>query len=284
MNRCSFRSLARLCTAFALAGLMLTGAVMAEDEVSVQFESANLLYEKGQFEPAARAYESLLNAGVRSAPLLFNAGNAWFKAGKRGRAVACWLQAEALEPRNDRIQINLEFVRKEVNGGVLPDARWPAPLRKLSLDEWAAVFLAAGWACFGLLAIMVWRPAWRGRLKAPAWVSGLAFAGSLTLLVITTRDRAHTTVAVVVTEEAVVRFGPLAASQSAFVARDGTEFRVVDRKDEWLRVADALGRDGWLLGQQVVQLRGGQVLVESSSPGPTAPLQAQLPTRLDARP
>ena len=262
----SFRRLGhRPCLMLVLALVCLTGATHAADEVTAKFEAANLLYEKGQFEPAAAAYEQLLADGVRSAGLLFNAGNAWFKTGQTGRAVACWLQAEALEPRNDRIQINLEFAREAVTGGLVPVPLWPAQLKLLTLGEWAALFLATGWVCFGLLALAAWRPAWRGRIRLPAVISGLTLVVTLTLLVITARDRADAVVAVVVVKEAVVRFGPLAESQSAFVARDGAEFRVTDRKDAWLKVEDALGREGWLLGSQVVQLRAGQV---ASAPAP----------------
>ncbi len=263
----SFRRLRhcfRLMLVLALGGL--AGAAHAADEVTAQFEAANLLYEKGQFEPAAAAYEQMLTAGVRSAGLLFNAGNAWFKTGQTGRAVACWLQAEALEPRNDRIQINLEFAREAVTGGLVSVPLWPAQLKVLTLGEWAALFLATGWVFFGLLALAAWRPAWRGRIRLPAVISGLALVVTLTLLVITARDRAAAVVAVVVVQEAVVRYGPLAESQSAFVARDGAEFRVTDRKDAWLKVEDALGREGWLLGSQVVQLRAGQVV---SAPAPS---------------
>ncbi len=278
----TFRS--TVAAARVAAGLFLlfaAGVIHADDGASAAFDSANLLYEKGQYEPAAQAYEALLRQGVRSAPLLFNAGNAWFKAGKRGRAVAYWLQAEALEPRNDRIQINLDFVRREINGGVIPDPRWPAQLRRFTLDEWAGAFLLAGWLCFGSLAVMTWKPSVRSLFKLPAVLGGLALIACLTLLAITIQDRRNTVVAVVVTDEAVVRFGPLAASQSAFVARDGTEFQVVDRKDEWLRVADSQGRDGWLLRSQVTQLRAGQVLDESTVPGSSPPLQARREVRTE---
>lgn len=257
-----------------LASVCLAGATHAADEVTAKFEAANLLYEKGQYEPAAAAYEQMLADGVRSAGLLFNAGNAWFKTGQTGRAVAYWLQAEALEPRNDRIQINLEFAREAVTGGLVPVPLWPAQLKLLTVGEWAALFLATGWAFFGLLALGAWRPTWRGRIRLPAVISGLALVVAMTLLVITVRDRADTIVAVVVVKEAVVRFGPLAESQSAFVARDGAEFRVTDRKDAWLKVEDALGREGWLLGNQVVQLRAGQVVSDPAKAGLAIPLQA----------
>lgn len=283
MNPRRSLSVPRLVAALGLGWWLVASSAAAENTAAARFDSANLLYEKGQYESAAQAYEALLGDGARSAPLLFNAGNAWFKSGKRGRAVARWLQAEVLEPRNDRIQVNLEFVRKEVNGGLLPTPRWPAQLRLLSLDEWTLILLGSGWLLFGTLTLMAWRPAWRGRLKLPAALGGLAFIAILGLLVLTLRERAGTVVAVVVTDEAVVRFGPLTASQSAFVARDGMEFRVVDRKDEWLRIADGRGRDGWLPQGQVIQLRGGEVL---DGPGASAavPLQARIGNVLELRP
>jgi tetratricopeptide (TPR) repeat protein len=269
----SFRRFCRFAR-LVLVLVVLSGAVSsrAADDVTARFEAANLLYEKGQFEPAAAAYEQMLADGVRSAGLLFNAGNAWFKSGQTGRAVAYWLQAEALDPRNDRIQINLRFAREAVTGGMVPVPLWPAQLKVLTLGEWAAIFLAAGWVFFGLLALGAWRPAWRGRIRVPAVISGLALAGTLTLLIITVRDRADSILAVVVVKEAVVRFGPLAESQSAFVARDGAEFRVTDRKDAWLKVEDALGREGWLPGNQVIQLRAGQVVSQPAAPGGGVPL------------
>jgi tetratricopeptide (TPR) repeat protein len=261
-----------LATAWPLAG------ALSDEDATAKFEAANILYEKGQFEPAARAYEELIASEVRTASLLFNAGNAWFKAGKTGRAVAWWLQAESLEPRNDRIQVNLEFARKSVNGGTLALPRWPAPLRWFTLDEWAGAVLVAGWLFFGSLTMKTWKPAWRAWFRLPAALGGVALVVTLTLLVITVRDRTDTVVAVVVKDEAVVRYGPLPESQSAFVARDGAEFVVTDRKDAWLRVEDHQGRFGWLLESQVVQLRAGRVLTEAAAPGRTEPLQALVET------
>jgi hypothetical protein len=40
-----------------------------------------------------------------------------------------------------------------------------------------------------------------------------------------------------------------------FVAHDGAEFRVIDRKDDWYQVEDGAGRIGWV--------RLGDVLLSS---------------------
>lgn len=223
-----------------------------------RFDAANLLYEKGDYEQAARAYEAMLSQGIRTSALLFNAGDARYKAGQIGRGVAHWLEAQSIDPRNDRIQINLDFVRKSIYGGTVPFPLWPAQLRILTLNEWATLLLLAGWLFFGALALATWRPKLAPFLRLPIVGGGVVMLVILVLLTITARDRAASTVAVVVSGEAVVRFGPYTESPSKLVVHDGAEFLVTDRKDDWLNVEDALGRSGWLPDEQVILLRAGR--------------------------
>jgi hypothetical protein len=137
---------------------------------------------------------------------------------------------------------------------------WPAQLRLLTLNEWAAVVLASMWVWFGSLAVGTWKPKLRGRLRVLVVMGAISTVLSASLLFITARDRLNTIRAIVVTPEAVVRFGPLKESQSAFVARDGSEFRMTDFKEDWIRVEDATGREGWLTSDQVILLQAGRVL------------------------
>ena len=260
---------------FALIFAWLAGSTKVPADTGADFEAANLLYEKGRFAEAAHAYEALIAQEVRSPAILFNAGNAWFKAGRTGRAVAHWLEAEASAPRNERIQINLEFARKAVTGGAIPVPLWPVQLRLLTLNEWASITLATTWLFCGSLALGAWRPSWRNPLRVPVVLAGLALMGVIALTTMTARDRARTVIAVVIADEAVVHFGPLNESASAFVARDGSEFRVTDRKEEWLRVEDALGREGWLLATQVVQIKAGRMVARESLDEKRTPVPVQ---------
>jgi len=47
-------------------------------------------------------------------------------------------------------------------------------------------------------------------------------------------------------QEAIVHLGPLDESQTAFSAPDGTEMRVIGRRDKWLQVSDRQSRVGWV--------------------------------------
>src|SRR5262245_64763429 len=82
-----------------LAGLPVRAADMASD-----FDAANKLYEQGRFSEAAAAYEKLLKAGAPPEAIHFNLGNAWFKAGQIGRAIAEWRRAERSSPRDPNVR------------------------------------------------------------------------------------------------------------------------------------------------------------------------------------
>ena len=62
-------------------------------DIASDFSAANELYAKGKFAEAAAAYEHLLQTGGQSSALLFNDGNAEFKAGNLGKAIAAYRQA-----------------------------------------------------------------------------------------------------------------------------------------------------------------------------------------------
>src|SRR5258708_6882523 len=97
------------------------------------FDAANKLYEQGKFADAAAGYEKLLQSGQVSEAIYFNWGNALFKSGQIGRAIAAYEQAERIAPRAPDVRANLQFARNQVPGPtLLPDRRPPAR-RKIHL-------------------------------------------------------------------------------------------------------------------------------------------------------
>ena len=70
------------------------------------------------------------------------------------------------------------------------------------------------------------------------------------------RETRFARTAIVITSEAVVRYGPLAESPTAFTVHDGAELRVLDQKDEWLQVTAGPRRTGWLRRDQALVTGG----------------------------
>jgi tetratricopeptide (TPR) repeat protein len=220
-----------------------------------EFESANKFYERSDFKSAAAAYQKLVDRGVESPAVYFNLGNAWYKAEQNGRAIAAYLNAERLAPRDPNVRYNLGFVRSKVTvGNVSTGTIVQRALRHLSINEWTMLAAGAVWIALLLLASTEFRPAWRLSLRSYLII---AWLGALVLTALTTAaiyDRNHVRPAVVIVPDAVVRYGPLEESKPFYNLKDGAEVRLLQEQPQnpWAKIEDFAGRQGWLKRDQIV--------------------------------
>jgi len=210
------------------------------------FAAANELYARGKFSDAAALYEKVLNSGTVSANLLFNDGNAEFKAGNLGRAIAAYRRAALLAPRDADIRANLDYARNQVQGATLRQPRWEDWLGVLTLNEWAGLTAMAFWLAFALFAAMQVHPPFKTALRGLA--RGVAVAAVLggTCLAAAAIIHFAKPIAVVIAPDANARSGPFNDAQSAFALHNGAEVAVLERRNGWMQVSDASGRVGWL--------------------------------------
>lgn len=254
------QTLRRVLILLALSGVFPAAVGLRAAELLPAFDQANRLYEQGQFTNAAVAYEQLIRAGHGSATLHFNLGNAWFKAGQKGRALAAYRQAQQLAPRDPSVRFNLQFVRQQATGNdTVRRPLWRRFLATLTLNEWTVLATVGWWLWLGLLALREFRPDLRGALRGYTATAGLGVALLGMCLGAAIYQETATRAAVVVEPSAVVRRGPLAESQVYYQLSDGSEVTVLDEKqvsetESWLQVRDDARRVGWLKRDQVVVL------------------------------
>ncbi|MDB6020298.1 MAG: hypothetical protein JWQ04_155 [Pedosphaera sp.] len=233
--------------------LLLATVALPAADVSSDFESANKLYEQGRYSEAVNAYDKLLEGGNVSESLYFNRGNAFFKLGQIGRAIASYRQAQQLAPRDRDLRANLQLARTRARGGSpYHGDQWRYWLGSVSLNEWTLLSVAALWAFFILLAVKQWRPAFSGSLRNFIMASASAAACFGLCLGVTLNVDYLRSSAIVIVGEADVRNGPLEESPSIFKVRDGAELDVTDKKDGWLQVVDPAQRIGWVHESQVL--------------------------------
>ena len=238
-----------------LFALVLAGNIFAAD-VASDFSAANELYAKGKFSDAADAYENILQSGAQSPALLFNAGNAEFKAGHLGLAIAAYRRAAQLSPRDDEIRANLAFVRNQVQGATFRESRWQGWFGALTLNEGALLTAALFWMTLALFIARQLRPALVPKLKTTTRLFATLTIFSASVLGVQAANHFWSATAVVVSTGATARSGPFDDAQSAFTVHDGAELSVLDRHDNWVQVAGGAGQTGWLTVKQVEVLPG----------------------------
>ncbi len=238
---------------YLILAIFLAALNLRAVDLAPGFESANKLFEEGNYAGALAAYDELLKTGNASEAIYFNRGNTLFKLGQVGRAIASYRVAQSLAPRDPALRANLQFARTSARGGSpYHRERWRIWIESLSLNEWTLLTAAAIWLLFILLALRQWRPALRPALSkyflpacAAVLVLGICFGVAL-------NETCFTQSAIVITGEADVRNGPLDESQSLYKVRDGIELEVLDRQNDWLQVVDSAQRVGWLRRDQVL--------------------------------
>lgn len=248
--RTGFQRIASLLACFIL--VIATGFAA---DISNGFDSANKLYEQGKFSDAASAYEKLVKSGSVSSALYFNLGNAYFKSGQLGHALAAYHQAEQLSPRDPEVRANIQFVRGQVQGPTLSPSGLQRWLASLSINEWATLTAALFWLSLGLLAVTQFRTAWKQPLRNFLLLSAVA-----TLVVGACLAAAYmngsTPAAIVVSHDALIHNGPLDEAPGNLTIHDGAEVSVLDAKSDWLQVRVDANRVGWVKRDQVVLTSG----------------------------
>jgi tetratricopeptide (TPR) repeat protein len=218
------------------------------DTVSAQFEQANKLYEEGHYAQAAETYEHIVGQGSVSPAIYFNDGNAWFKAGKIGRAIYCYRRAEELAPRDPDIRANLEIARTQAGTTTasLPGNRWTRWADRLTLNEWTVAAASSITLFFFVLMARQTSARFNRSAGGLTLALGVVSLWLLACLGFSIDQRLLEQSSIVVVPEAVARRGPMDESQSAFTVHDGAELAVMSRDGDWLQVSSASRQMGWL--------------------------------------
>jgi hypothetical protein len=222
------------------------------------FVHAGAAYEAGDHERAITLYTSLLDRGIENGTIYYNLGNSYLRNGELGRAIAAYRHSQVFQPRNQDLQANLAFARKTAKDAIQPPQ--PSALLEtlffwhyqLSLSEQVWTVLIVNLLLWSILILRLYRRA----SEALRWT----FFGLLLLLLATGGSLAvhvlwPTQVAVVVPQEVDALTAPSDDAVVHFKLHAGSEVRVKDQRDGWLRIALPDGKQGWV-DQQYTEVVG----------------------------
>ena len=225
---------------FVMAWLLALAPVEA-------YNQGNQLYAHKDYARAAIAYRQALSGG-HDARADYNLGNALFKSGRIGEAIAEYRRAYALAPRDPDIRANLAFARAyRLDKAAAP----PGPIaraiesafRRLSLREAAPA--AAALCTLAALALAAWI-VWRARAAVIA-AGALGLAASFcfaTEQVWNAEMRSQP--AVVVVPEVNATSGPGEEFKQILLIHDGTEVGIREARGDYFLIQLPGGAGGWV--------------------------------------
>ncbi|TWF44782.1 tetratricopeptide repeat protein [Chitinophaga polysaccharea] len=218
-----------------------------------RFEEANLLFNQSKYTEAARAYQALLDEGHTQKALYFNAGNAWYKAGKPGLAVYNYEKALELSPNDAAVKHNLDLVNQKVNGFVeeLPLVffqQWWLQLQHLhKANGWAIGAVVLFWLLIAGIIMNVYTPGWRNHfVKWGTYVLGALCALYLLMAVDTYLSANNHQTGIVMNANIKAKTAPDENSRDAFEVGEGMKVHITDATADFCKIELADGKSGWI--------------------------------------
>lgn len=212
------------------------------------------------YRQSAAALESLIDSGIRNAPIEYNLGNVYFRLKDLGRAILHYRGAQAIDPTDDRIAANLAYARQRVEPAISASgedqllsrlAFWTRSTSRQARFWIAALASAAGWA--GLFVWLLRRNRAIFALSALAILVGLANAATV---VIELRSESSTPAAVVSRPNTVLHQGR--GKNYDPVLRQplgpGVEVVILAERGDWCEVQLANRQSGWIPSDSLLRV------------------------------
>ena len=226
------------------------------DYMDSLWNAANQAYIEGRWSDAVVDYNIISEAGMESASLYCNTGDAYYKDGNVPMAILYYERALKLDPSYEDARFNLELLNYSIQDRIdpVPEFILKTLARKVCYladsDSWAVLFLV-------FLAVTLFLAIVFIRGAHASWRRVGFFGGIVTLLVAVMclsfsiwqkQDYMKADEAIVMRPVTSVKSSPSGeASTDLFILHEGTKVRLIDRVGTWSNIELADGRQGWML-------------------------------------
>jgi hypothetical protein len=227
------------------------------------FEKGNVLYQKGQYEQAIQAYESVLDSHQQSAELYFNLGNCYYKLHQVAPSIYNYEKALVLAPDDVDIKNNLKFAHKLTIDEVkeVPKVGFAKLLRDFTgmyhFNTWAWISIVFGFLFLGFFI---------GYYFSPDTLSKRIFFFGMFLWLIflflsigagifEKNHFVNERPAIVFSEVVEVKSEPQKASPATFILHEGTKVFVEETLGKWKKIELTDGTEGWIENEAIREVK-----------------------------
>lgn len=227
------------------------------------FETGNDLYQKGKYQEALNAYESVVNNHKQSAELFYNLGNCYYKLNKVAPAIYNYEKALVLKPNDGDVLNNLKFAQKRTIDEikVIPKVGFGKLLRDFTgiyhYNTWG--WISIGFSVLFLLSFIGYYFSQITVSKRIFFFSMFVFVISLMISVASAIfEKSHfenEKPAIIFVEMTDVRSEPQKMASTVVVLHEGTKVYVEEAVVGWKKVQLTDGTEGWIESKSIKEVK-----------------------------
>ena len=230
----------------AAAAFCLNIAPAARAQADATFAKANADFAAGNTSAAIKGYESLVKNRQWSASLFYDLGNAYFRAGDRGRAILNYERALALDPSQPEAKANLRLARDQARALELAPNRVEEHLDYLTRNQYAWLGATAFWASVAIFCGLCF-----AQRRAVVWIfalvlSGTVCVGAAGVVYALEKGRSGRNVAIVIGKNVQARIATAESANTVLLLPPGSEVRILDTRGDWIYADLPNDLQGWI--------------------------------------
>lgn len=227
-------------------------------QVNAKDIPANISYDEAEYETAAKQYKELLIEQPSSYKLWYNLGNAYYKSGDIGYAIAAYRKAHKLNPTDEDIIFNLNFAFSKTSDKIEPA---PKSFIVRQTDIIANIFTSDGWALactlfavLGLAAFLLYIFMRKYSLKKLGLFSSIICWGISFLCLAMAAHRyyySQESYAVIVIPSTDILAEPNENGTRLLLLNEGATLQLQNREGDWVKVELPNGTIGYVKSEKV---------------------------------
>ena len=227
------------------------------------FENGNALYQKGNYQGAIVAYESVLQSKKQSAELYFNIANCYYKLNKVAPAIYNYEKALVLNPNDTEIQNNLKFAHKLQIDEIkeVPKVGFEKLIRDFTATfhyntwAWISVSFAILFFLFFVGYYFSQFTAYKQIFFFGMFVLVLLICISVLSAIFEKRHFDNERPAIVFAEVVSVKSEPKVSSSDVLTLHEGTKVFVLETIDNWKKIQLTDGTEGWIIENAIKEVK-----------------------------
>lgn len=239
--------------------LVISQSILAQ----TSFDKGNNLYQKGKYNEAIVAYESILKSGQQSAELYFNLGNCYYKLNQVAPAIFNFEKALLLNPTDTEIKNNLSFAQKMTIDDIIE-----APKVGFSkiIQDFTSGFHYDVWAWISIFLATLFLICFLGYYFSNKTILKRLFFTSMIIVFFFIlvsifagfyeKDIYNEERPAIVFEESIsIKSEPKSTSEDAFILHAGTKVFVLESLNNYKKIKLADLKEGWIQKDAIKELK-----------------------------